>query len=75
MAVDLEMQNDDKKEERQNKQLETDQKRILKCLKLLLVCTYEPGTLRLSNHPNAKHSVLGSVCKFFVRLGSGHYNE
>ena len=59
MAVDFEMQNNDKKEERQNKQSETDQKRILKCLKLLLVRTYEPGTRRLSNHLNAKALCFG----------------
>ena len=57
------------------KQTKTDQKRIHKCLKPLLVLSYEPGTRRLSNHLNAKHSVLGSVCKFFARLGSEHHNE
>ena len=30
------------------------------------------GTRRLSNHTNAEHSFVGSVCKSFVKLG--HHN-
>ena len=37
---------------------------------MTLIYAYEPGTLHLSNHTNAKHLFLGFICMSYVKMAN-----